>query len=172
VDASRLEAEHRRIFSHVHSADCPPYETDFVARDVWRQGQELADLSGFYRAFGMEVRKERPDGAAVELEFLHVLAFKAGWALAHEEADHVEVCDRAERAFLEQHVLRWLPGLVERLRVIAGGGPYEAVARFVGELLRAESARRGIAYTADAEPEGPAVEHLAVEGTGLCEAEP
>ncbi|HEX9124348.1 MAG TPA: molecular chaperone TorD family protein [Actinomycetota bacterium] len=171
LDPDLLEGEYRRIFSHVHSADCPLYETDFIAKDVWRQSQELADLAGFYRAFGMEVEGERPDSAAVELEFLHVLAFKAGWALAREEADHAEVCERAEVAFLRDHALRWIPSLVERIAAIAGGGPYGAVAALIRELLLAEAGRRGLEFSTGAQPATPDPELVAAEGAGLCEAD-
>lgn len=170
VDARGLEAEHRRIFSHVHSTDCPLYETDFVARDVWRQSQQLADLAGFYGAFGVRVVGERPDGAAVELEFLHVLAFKTAWALTRGEEDHVDVCDRAERAFLDEHVLRWLPSSAERIGAVANGGLYGAAARLIGEVLGAEAARRGLVYVTGAEPSRAV--GLGAEEAGLCEAEP
>jgi TorA maturation chaperone TorD len=147
------------------------YETDFGAGDVWRQSQELADLAGFYRAFGVDVQGERPDNAPVELEFLHVLAFKAGWALARDETEHAEVCDRAEEAFLRDHALRWIPSLAERIAAAAVDGPYAAAAMLIRELLRAEAARRGLAFSMGAESAVPDPELVAAEGEGLCEAE-
>ncbi|HEX5950542.1 MAG TPA: molecular chaperone TorD family protein, partial [Actinomycetota bacterium] len=92
VTAEGLGEAFRDRFSHVHSQDCPLYETDHVGREVWRQAADLADLGGFYRAFGLEESGERVDHASVELEFLHVLAYKRAWALEHRQAEHAEVC--------------------------------------------------------------------------------
>ncbi len=165
VTAEDLEQAFRDRFSHVHSQDCPLYETDHVRREVWRQAADLADLGGFYRAFGLEESGERVDHASVELEFLHVLAYKRAWALEHGQAEHAEVCRLAEETFLRDHVLRWLPDVAERLRTVGAGSPYAEVGRLMGEVLRAESARTGVPITAR-EPveavEGP-------EEIALCE---
>jgi TorA maturation chaperone TorD len=165
VTADRLEDAFRDRFSHVHPRDCPLYETDHVNREVWRQAADLADLGGFYRAFGLEESGERVDHVSVELEFLHVLAYKRAWALEHGQAAHAEVCRAAEETFLRDHALRWIPDVAERLRAIGEGSPYAAVGSLLGEVLRAESARTGVPVTST-EPEEP------VEGPqeiALCE---
>ena len=154
-----LEAVYRDRLSHVHSRDCPLYETDHAAQAVWRQAQDLADLGGFYRAFGLEESGERVDHISVELEFLHVLAYKRAWALERGEAEHAEVCRLAEEAFLRDHVLRWVPDVAERLSALGEGTPFAAVADLLGVLLRTESKRTGLPIVArePVEPvEGPA----------------
>lgn len=163
-----LEAAHREVFSHVHAVDCPPFETDYTARDVWRQGRELADLAGFYRAFGLEQVRDRPDAIGVELEFLHVITYKRVWAAAHEEAEHVEICRSAEEAFLRDHLLRWGPGFATRVERVAGGGPYAAAARLLLLLLRSEAARLGVAVD---EVPATAIEHEA-DADPVCEGPP
>lgn len=164
-----LEAAYRELFTHVHSRDCPLYETDFTAREVWRQSQELADLAGFYRAFGVEQRDERPDHAAVELEFLHVLTYKAAWADARGQAEHARICRAAHEAFLRDHVLRWIPGLARRIRARAGGSPYAAVAALAEAFLVAEASRFGVAVPAE-EPE-PVAATPVPEIRAMCEGE-
>lgn len=163
--ADDLEAAHRHLFSHVHSRDCPQYETDHLAREVWRQSQDLADLGGFYRAFGLEESGERVDHVSVELEFLHVLAYKRVWALERSEAEHAEVCRLAEETFLRDHVLRWLPDVAERLAVLGAGSAYASVGELLGAVLRAEAARAGLPMTA-AEPAEPV---SSIEEIALCE---
>jgi DMSO reductase family type II enzyme chaperone len=165
--AESLEDAFRERFSHVHPRDCPLYETDHRAREVWRQTQVLADLGGFYRAFGLEESGERGDHVSVELEFLHVLAYKTAWALERGEAEHAERCEAAARAFLAEHVLRWLPDVAERLRVVGRGSPYEAVGALLAAVLRAEAERTGLAVTVEA-PVGP-VEPGGPEDIALCE---
>lgn len=161
-----LEGAHRAVFSHVHAVDCPPFETDYTARDVWRQGRELADLAGFYRAFGLEQVHERPDAIGVELEFLHAITYKRVWAAAHEEAEHAEVCRSAEEAFLRDHLLRWGPGFATRVERVAGSGPYAMAARLLLLLLRADAARLGVAV--DEVPVVP-IDRPAADEEGTCE---
>ncbi len=170
ADPGELEAAYRDLFSHVHSADCPMYETDFTARDVWRQANELADLAGFYRAFGVEQRAERPDHVSAELEFLHVVSYKAAWAMAMDEEDHVEVCTAAERAFLRDHALRWLPGFAARVEALAVGETYLSVAQLATAFLRSEAEVHHLEVPADLEPaaEPPAEPEV----PSLCEADP
>lgn len=167
ADAPGLEAAYRERFSHVHPRDCPLYETDHRTREVWRQTQVLADLGGFYRALGLEESGERGDHVAVELEFLHVLAYKTAWALERGEREHAERCAEVERAFLAEHALRWLPDVAERLRLIGRGSPYAAVGALLAAYLRAEAERTGLSVTAE-EPVGP-VEPGGPEEVALCE---
>lgn len=168
VTAEALEEAFRDRFTHVHSRDCPLYETDHVDRAVWRQAADLSDLGGFYRAFGLEESGERVDHVSVELEFLHVLAYKRAWALEHGQGEHAEVCRRAEETFLRDHVMRWIPDVAARLQAVGDGSPYAAVGVLMGEVLLAESARTGVPITAR-EPVEP------VEGPqeiALCEEPP
>ena len=163
--AEGLETAYRDRFSHVHSQDCPLYETDHGTREVWRQAETLADLGGFYRAFGLEESGERVDHVSVELEFLHVLAYKRAWALERGEPEHAEVCRVAEEAFLRDHALRWMPDVAERLSALAEGTPYAAVALLLDAYLRAESGRTGVAIVArETEEPAPGPEEIA-----LCE---
>lgn len=142
--AEALEAEYRDRFSHVHSRDCPLYETDHAAREVWQQSQALADLGGFYRAFGLEESGERVDHVSVELEFLHVLAYKRAWALERGETEHADVCRLAEETFLREHALRWMPNVAERLCALGEGSAYAAIGALLAAFLRAESERTGL----------------------------
>jgi TorA maturation chaperone TorD len=172
-DAPELEEAYRGIFSHVHSADCPTYETDYTARDVWLQTRELSDIAGFYRAFGMDPRAERPDQVTVELEFLHLVSYKAAWAAGNGEEEHVEVCAEAERRFVTDHASRWMPGLAARVAALAGGGFYGRLAELALALMRSEADRLGLEIDENAAPAPPrSEEELAAEDVALCEEAP
>ena len=138
-----LEAAYSGAFSHGHSADCSAFENDYAEGDVWRRSHQLADIAGFYRAFGVTHPSERPDHVAVELEFLHLVSCKVAWALASGDTEHAEISSKAEERFLEGHALRWMPGFSARLSRMQEAGPYRAVAGLLTAVLEVESARIG-----------------------------
>lgn len=136
-------AEHRAVFGHVAAHGCPPYETEWGRQHVFGQSQELADIRGFYEAFGVRPRRggERPDHVACQLEFLSFLALKEAIAIARGEDEHRAVCVDAERRFLADHIGRWLPALASQIERRHPGRGYAAVgalaAAVVGDHARA-----------------------------------
>ncbi|HET7377314.1 MAG TPA: molecular chaperone TorD family protein, partial [Anaerolineae bacterium] len=94
----------------------------------FRQSQELADIAGFYRAFGFTFDgkiHERPDFLASELEFMHILTLKEARAVEAGRADQAEICIEAERKFLQDHLGRWIGLFAQRFTPTAvGDGPY------------------------------------------------
>ena len=160
--AETLAPAYERLFGG--AVALAPTEASYEA-DPFRQARQIADVAGFYRAFGADPRgpaAERPDHAGCELEFL---AFLGARRLAAEEAGRAEEADRCreiENAFLREHAGRWLPAFFRALAA-ADGGWYGALGR-LGELaLRGELERRAI------EPEsvGPRARRLAVEADEL-----
>ena len=168
-----LESAYRGVFSHVHSVDVPMFETDYTARDVWRQSRELADLGGFYRAFGMEEADERQDGVSIELEFLHLVSYKAAWAIVQADREHAETCRIALEGFLADHALKWIPGFAARVSILGTGGPYAAVGHLTRVFLAAEAERFGLPIEEEVRPLEPiSLAQVAAEEAALCEVDP
>ncbi len=74
----KLQAEYLRIFGHTISKECPPYETEYGGMHIYQRTQELGDIAGFYKAFGVEVSdtiRERMDHISTQLEFMYFLAY-------------------------------------------------------------------------------------------------
>jgi len=113
LPVSRREIVHQRIFGLVMTKLCPAYETEYCAwNDTTHRSQELADIAGFYRAFGLgpsRLAPERFDHVSLEIEFLSLLLEKDCWATENAEAEHMEVCRNARSAFLRDHASWWLP---------------------------------------------------------------
>src|SRR5262245_60503365 len=97
---SDLCAEYDRVFSLVVAAECPPYETEYHASaETFFRSQQLADVAGFYRAFGVDPAidsPERPDYLPLELEFMSLLLLKKRLAADLGELDSVQICAEAE----------------------------------------------------------------------------
>ncbi len=141
IDAVSLQTEHRRVFSHIMSADCPPCETAYTTSQVVQEVQELADISGFFSAFGVELEeKERPDHISVELEFMHLLTYKEAHALIHHGPGKARLCRVAQRKFMHDHLGRWAGVFAERLRAKAGDGFFGAVASLTDSFITADVA--------------------------------
>ena len=139
TDTSHLQSQHRRIFSHVVSADCPPCETLYTARHVFQETADLSDIAGFYRAFGLQLAgKERPDHITVELEFMHFLTYKEAYAFSHHGSAKARLCREAERKFLRDHLGRWAARFGQRLAQKAGSGYYGCVACLLEAWVSAE----------------------------------
>ncbi len=139
ADATQLQAEHRRIFTHILSLDCPPCETFYTARHIFQETQELSDIGGFFRAFGLEIAdKERLDHISVELEFMHFLTYKEAYALTHHGPAKARLCRDVQRKFVQDHLGRWATRFAQRLGQKANGGYYGCLASLVEAYLTAE----------------------------------
>jgi hypothetical protein len=54
--------------------------------------EEMADIAGFYRAFGVFAEYERPDLISAELEFMRLLTMKESMATMHSDGVNAEIC--------------------------------------------------------------------------------
>ncbi len=138
AERGELEAAYQRAFTLSYSADCPMYETAFSARHLFQQTSHLADLNGFYRAFGVVEAGNRSDHIAAELEFCYLLALKEAAARAGDDGERVAVARAAQRSFLRDHLARWAPLFAGRAKLAAAGTPYAAAARLLAAFLAAE----------------------------------
>jgi TorA maturation chaperone TorD len=124
-----------------------PYEGSYEL-DPLRQGRQMADVAGFYKAFGAEAQgpaAERPDFVGCELEFLSFLDLRRVAAVESGEGD-VEVIDGVREAFLTDHAGRWLPTFFARVAEEAPPGSlYAAVAALGARTVADELGRLGIA---------------------------
>jgi TorA maturation chaperone TorD len=177
---AELRAEYDRVFGLVVARECPPYETEYQpSSETFFRTQQLADIAGFYRAFGLEPSRtepERVDHLAVELEFMAFVLLKKRLALAQgtrdpNRADHADVCDQVERLFLRDHLAWWVPSFATGLRRKAGDGLYAALGSFLAAFLPTE--RDCFQIDAPRLPLEPALIERPEEQTGCatCSAE-
>lgn len=146
--AVELRAAYDRTFGLVMCRECPPYETEYHASaEPFFRAQQLADVAGFYRAFGLDVSArspERPDHVGLELEFMAFVLMKKREALAGADPVRAAVCDEAERTFFRDHLAWWAPAFCQGLRRKAGEGLLGAAANVLAAFLPVERARLGV----------------------------
>jgi DMSO reductase family type II enzyme chaperone len=143
----KFEAEHVMIFGHTAAGELRPYEAGYGTHHVFQETHALADVAGFYRAFGLEtceVQRERPDHIAVELEFMHVLALKEAYALMHRWTAQADLCHHTESSFLRDHLGRWAPSFLKRLGDRTSNGIFDLIARATAVCLKTHCQDAGV----------------------------
>jgi TorA maturation chaperone TorD len=153
-DVEAVRVRHAHLIGHSPRAGATPYETEWTgAAGELLQYHQLADLAGFYRAFGLELASdcdERADHLSIELCFLEFLCVKEAYAEERGLADLAALTREAQQKFLDEHLLRWAGACCARLREDDLGGFYGYAARLLALFLEAERGRFLLAS-----PEGP-----------------
>jgi TorA maturation chaperone TorD len=118
-----LRSHFDQVFGLLVPRECPPYETEYYpGQEPFGRSQLMADVAGFYRAFGIEPASAfpaRPDHLALELEFMAFLLMKRRMAAPQSDAQADEqksVCERALREFCRDHLAWWVPAFAQALR--------------------------------------------------------
>lgn len=105
----------------------------------------LADVAGFYSAFGIELTREgheRPDHVSVECEFMSLLTAKEAHAALDGGGPEARTIVRdAQRSFLEDHLARWLPAFARRLVRADADGFYGSIGGLADAFIRVECRR-------------------------------
>lgn len=141
TSASELKRLHHRVFTHVVSADCPPCEAFYTAKGIFQETSELADIGGFFKAFGLTIAEsERLDHISVELEFMHFLTYKEAYAQTHHDPAKARFCRDAQRKFVRDHLGRWSAHFARLLDRKAGGGYYSCVALLLERFVSSDVA--------------------------------
>jgi len=143
-------AAYLAAFGHAARGRCPMNEIEYgdIKADPLFQPHRLADVAGFYRAFGLEIAEdadERHDHICLELEFMCVLAAKEAYALEHQLAlETLSSCRDAQKRFLREHLGRWTPAFARQLGRMATGSPLGILADFTRAFIESECAQHGV----------------------------
>lgn len=142
-----LVSSYRALFGHTVRGPIPPYETEYGNEALFQQPQEMSDLMGFYRAFGLTVKvggHERCDHISCECEFLSFLALKEAYALEHGDLEMVEESRKATRLFLRDHLGRFMPAFASKLQREDPAGFYGMLVKLCLAFTEVESNRFGV----------------------------
>lgn len=99
----------------------------------------MEELVRFYDHFDLKLNQEGHelvDHISAELDFMHFLSFKEAGAL-HFHKDPVPY-RLAQKDFMERHLLKWFPTLLEKLRGLAPPEFFQSSCEFVHTFLAAD----------------------------------
>ena len=122
INLDDLRSDYIDIFDRAKSHNSL-YETEYGKERVMAKTNELADLSGFYQAFGLnsdseEVIHDMADHISVELEFYSYLLLKQMFLEENNITEGVEVVTEGRKKFLYSHLGRFAKSITKRPGVI------------------------------------------------------
>jgi TorA maturation chaperone TorD len=149
-DPEALTATYVALFGHTTRGTICACETEYGADNTFHQPQQLADISGYYLAFGLRAATGadvRADHMAAECEFMDFISRKEALYLATrpDDAETLETAQQAGRTFLRDHLARFGRAFASRVIAEDPAGYFGALATVLFELLNAECRRLLIA---------------------------
>lgn len=145
-----LQATFVRLFGHTTRGLVCACETEYGDDNNFHQPQQLADIAGYYLAFGLRpalASDARADHVACECEFMDFLNRKEARLLTGgaDEDGTLEVTRSAARAFLREHLGRFGRAFASRALVEDPNGFFGIFGAALLGMLDAESRRLRVA---------------------------
>ena len=131
-EKERLIREYDRLF---RAKDIWLYGTEYISEHEFQRSNYLADISGFYKAFGVEIKSDRPDSLEAILEFMHYLIYKEINAPSTEKA---EICLDAQRKFFNEYVSVMAKAIAQKVIAQTQSSFYKTISLEMQEFLSEE----------------------------------
>ena len=131
-EKERLIREYDRLF---RAKDIWLYGTEYISQHEFQRSNYLADISGFYKAFGVEMHNDRPDSLEAVLEFMHYLIYKEINAPSAEKA---EICLDAQRKFFNEYVSVMAKAIAQKVIAQTQSSFYKTISLEMQEFLAEE----------------------------------
>ena len=130
-----LLVDHRDLFEGPDHVLACPYESVYLSEEHLTFEQQTLAVRAFYHRFGVEAPslcKEPDDHIGLELSFISHLCTLGLDAIDASQADAETAMIASVGDFLDQHLLRWVDGCLDRVLANASTDFY----RGVGHLTR------------------------------------
>lgn len=123
-----LQQEHYRLFGP--NPLVPLDLAHYLSENPFEQSKKMADMAGFYRAFGVDCQSgNRVDNISVLFEFLSYLHLKRLNARQKKLKDQEEISENAIRSFVRDFLLEGIGAFQKRLSVNSGQNFYNLLGK-------------------------------------------
>jgi TorA maturation chaperone TorD len=132
----KLAADYARLFLSLNKA--PPHPSESVYREGTIMQYSRDEVLKTYWSFGVSSKKEftePEDHIAIELSFMAFLCEKAALALKGKDVEKAGKYLEAQGDFLEKHLGKWMPKLVEDILANGRTPFYKSMAVITREYL-------------------------------------
>lgn len=134
-EKKELISEYDRLF---RASNIWLYGTEHVALNEFQRARYLSDIMGFYKAFGVEPDKDRPDSLNIELEFMQYLVFKRLQALKNNSEENAFVCLDAQKKFFNEHLYPAAKKIAEAIISKSKNSFYVEISNIMLKFLESE----------------------------------
>ncbi len=146
-DVDAIERESVALFGHAVRGAVPPYETEYGDGSPFQQPAQLADIAGFFAAFGLRVDDqvhERVDHVSAECEFMQFLCQKEAHAREVADDEMLRDTQAAQRLFLREHLGSFAPGFGARVHRERSEGFFDALQSLLVAQIELDAERLGV----------------------------
>lgn len=129
-----LAVEHTRLFLGLKEGSVPPPPFESAWREGLEAGEALAQVSRSYADAGfadIDLSAGPQDHLGVELKFMAILALREAEAWQQEDEEAATEWLSQQQAFLDRHLLAWVPRWADALAQRTQEKIYWALARLI-----------------------------------------
>lgn len=143
-----LTAEHASLF--MLPSDYIPHEAVFLDKGKRLGGKVTMSVKQFYENAAADIHeqcKDMPDHIGMELEFMALLCKMEKELRDAGDSEALDKCIHLQKAFLNEHLLKWAYQCFEKIIERASLGFYKALARLAIEFMKSEEEQIAELYT-------------------------
>ena len=120
-----------------------PYESTYTSEKRLLMQAARDEVLAIYRAYGYvksDSWKDSEDHVAAELEFMRVLGVRTAKALRNGDEERAASLIAAQRNFLHDHLISWVPLMTADMRAFSKTRFYQGLACLTDGVLRTDAA--------------------------------
>jgi len=133
-----LKGEYHRLFVGPYRLPAPPYASIYLEPGRTLMGSSTLEVLRRYEEAGFRLSpalKELPDHVTTELLFMACLALEEAEAWGRGDAEGAATVLRREKAFLADHLARWIPRFSEQILVSTAEPFYRLLACLLRDFV-------------------------------------
>jgi putative dimethyl sulfoxide reductase chaperone len=130
-DPTPWRVDYAKLFVGPFGVPAPPYGSVYLEGERRVMGGSTIHVRETYREAGLDISEdccEAPDHIAVELEFMHFLAFKEGEATGRGDREGALRYANMQEEFLERHLGAWVSQFTDLIKAHAETEFYRGLA--------------------------------------------